>query len=119
MPGLEWTLDCCVVIGNLWPACHEVPTEREVVAIPESEHLRKDFPPTPETWPPLLLVGRAYVWAMGFRYQSNPGKSGHPMAAKTNLGWALIGPTVTSVFEKNCHQGRRTRRVNPVTGKSY
>ena len=72
-----------------------------MAAIPELNHLCKDFPPSRETWPTLLLIGRDNVWAMGFRDQLDQRKPGHPMAAKMSLGWALMGPKVAPQTEKS------------------
>ena len=71
-----------------------------MAAIPEFEHLRKDFPLSRETWPTLQLPGRENLWAMELGDHIKSLQSGYPLAVKTRLGWALMGPKVTSQGDK-------------------
>ena len=87
-------LEECVSFEYLPSAAKDIASAEEVKGVKEFEHLHKEFPEKPNYYPTILLIGRDNLWSMEHLDEIKAPAVGKPMAVKTRIGWALIGPKV-------------------------
>ena len=108
--GVTRTLPPTYVCYSLPDASHEVASKKDVAKIPGLRHLAQLFHDKKDELPTIILIGRDCVWAQQ-QEQTMPTHETDPIATKTPLGYALIGP-------KTNHANKTTVKDKPIQDNS-